>query len=164
VTTRRALAALAGLALATAGGAPRAEDGKDPKAPAKLRIALDRLRPAGVTPAFAAAVEERVCAALAELPALDVVCPSDLAAAAVLAKNAAVFGECASDDCMKRLDEVKAADRRVSGAVERGGKGLVLSLQVTGPDGPGPRVAERLPEDLDAILAKVPGLVKKLFP
>jgi hypothetical protein len=156
----RVLAAVAAVALVAAGGA-RAEDAK---APARVRVGLDRLRAAGVSPALAQAVEERVCAALGELPRVEVVCPSDVAAAAILAKNAAVFGECASDDCMRRVEAANAADQRVSGALEKGEKGVVLSLQLSTPAGPGPRVVEKLPEDLDAIAAKVPRLVKKLFP
>lgn len=154
----RALAACVVVALA-ATGAARADDA----APAKIRLALDPLRVQGVAPALARIVEERVCAALAERPGLDVVCPADVAAAALLARNAAVFGDCASDDCMKRLDEVKAADQRVSGAVEKGEKGIVLSLQLTTAKGPGPRVVEKLPEDVDAIAGKIPGIVKRLF-
>ncbi len=159
--TSRAVAVAAALGLTLAGVAG-AEDSRP--APRKVRIGLDRLRVAGVTPALAEVVEERVCAALGEVSGADVVCPSDVAAAAVLAKNAAVFGECQPDDCMKRVDAVKSADRRVSGAIEHAEKGLVLSLQVTGPEGPGPRIVERLPEDLDGIVAKIPGVVRKLFP
>jgi hypothetical protein len=156
----RVLAAALALGL-LAGADARAEDAK---APAPVRVGLDRLRVAGVSPALAQAVEERVCAALGERPGLEVVCPSDVATAALLARNAAVLGGCQSDDCMKRVDEVKAADQRVSGAVEKGEKGIVLSLQLTKQTGPGPRVVERLPEDLDAIAAKIPGIVKRLFP
>lgn len=152
---------LAAVALALAGGAARAEGADAPK---KVKIGLDRLRALGVSPALAEAVEERVCAALSQASGADVVCPSDVAAAAVLAKNAAVFGECATDDCLRRVEAVKAADRRVTGAIEKGEKGLVLSLQITDPGGPGPRTVERLPEDLDAIEARIPGIVKKLFP
>ena len=155
----RALA-VAALGLALAGGA----HAEEPPAPGKVRVGLEKLRASGVTPAYAEAVEERICAALAELPRLEVVCPSDVAAAAVLAQRAAIFGECRSDDCMKKVEAMKAADRRVTGALERAEKGLVLSLQVTAPEGPGPRVTERVPEDLDALLAKVPAIVKKLFP
>ena len=156
----RALAAAA-LALALAGEAARAEDAK---APPRVRVALDPLRAVGVSPALAEAVEERICAALAERPGLDVVCPSDVAAAALLARNAALFGECQGDECLRRVDAVRAADRRVGGAVERGERGIVLSLQLTGPGGPGPRVVERLPEDLDGIVARIPAVVAKLFP
>lgn len=155
----RVLAAVAAVALAAAAGA-RAEDAQGPR----IRVGLDRLRVAGVSSALAEAVEERICVALGELPGLDVVCPADVAAAALLARNAAVFGECATDDCIRRVEAVRAADRRVSGALEKAEKGVVLSLQVTGPEGPGPRVVEKLPGDLDAIAAKVPKLVRRLFP
>jgi hypothetical protein len=154
---RRALAT--GLALALAAGARAGEPGA-----AKLRIGLEGLRAAGVSRALAEAVEGRVCAALAEASGADVVCPADVAAAVSLAKSAATFGECQPDDCLKRVEAVQRADQRVSGALERGEKGLVLSLQLTRPDGPGPKVVEKVPEDLDGILARVPGAVKKLFP
>jgi hypothetical protein len=154
----RALALASILALAAGGLPSAAEEGQ-----AKVRVALDRLRTAGVPDAFAAAVEERLCAALGARAELEVVCPSDVAAATVLARNAALFGECRSDECMKRVEAVKAADQRVSGAVEKGAEGIVLSLQLTRADGPGPRVVERLPDDLDAVLARVPALVKRLL-
>ena len=159
--TARALAAAAALALAIAPPA-RAED--PAPALARLRVGLERLRASGVDPALAAAVEARVCAAIAESSRADVVCPADVEAAALLAKSAATFGECPPDECMKRVEAVRRADQRVSGALERGEKGLVLSLQLTGPDGPGPKVAEQMPADLDGIASRVPGLVKKLFP
>jgi hypothetical protein len=159
--TLRALAASAALGLALAGAA-RAEE-PAPAAP-KVRVGLEKLRAAGVTPAYAEAVEERVCAALAELPRLEVICPADVAAAALLAQRSVIFGECSSDECVQRVEAMRAADRRVVGALEKGEKGLVLSLQVSSPDGPGPRVAEKVPEDLEALFSKVPGIVKKLFP
>ena len=43
-------------------------------------------------------------------------------------------------------------------------KGLVLSLRLEGPAGAGPRVVERLPEDLDALVGRIPAIVRKLFP
>ncbi len=160
---RRAAAALVALALAVAGAAG-AEEAQAPAPPARVRVGLDRLRVAGVSKALAEAVEDRVCAALGERKDLDVVCPADVAAAMLLAKNAAVFGECQSDDCVRRVDAVKAADRRVTGAIEKGERGVVLSLQITSPSGPGPKVVEKLPVDLDAIAARIPAVVKKLFP
>ena len=157
--TRAARSVALGLALALA-GAGRAEDAG---AAAKPRIALERLRAVRVSDALADAVEHRVCAALAEVAKAEVVCPSDVAAAAQLAREAMLFGECRSDDCLRRVDAIGSAERRVGGALERGDGGLVLSLQLTGPGGPGPRVVERLPEDLEALLARVPAAVKKLF-
>lgn len=154
----RALALAAILVLATCGLPSAAQEG-----PARVRLALDRLRTAGVPDGFAAAVEERLCAALGARAELEVVCPSDVAAATVLARNAALFGECRSDDCMKRVEALKAAEQRISGALERSGKGIVLSLQLTRADGPGPRIVESLPDDLDAVLARVPALVKRLL-
>ena len=155
----RALAVALVLALAT-GGAPRADDASAPK----VRVALDRLRVREVSPALAQVVEDRVCAALGERAGFEVVCPGDVAATALLARNAALLGDCRSDDCMKRVDDVKAADQRVTGAIEKSEKGIVLSLQLTAASGPGPRVAEKLPEDLDAIVERIPAIVKRLFP
>jgi hypothetical protein len=157
--TAGALAAAAALALAVAAPARAADS-----APARLRVGLERLRASGVDPALAAAVEARVCAAIAESSRADVICPADVEAAALLAKSAVTFGECPPDECMKRVDAVRRADQRVSGALERGEKGLVLSLQLTRQDGPGPKVVEQVPADLDGIAARIPGLVKKLFP
>jgi hypothetical protein len=154
----RALAATAVLALA-AGAAARAGDAQP-----RPRLALDPLRVREVSPALAQVVEDRVCAALGERPGIDVVCPADVAAAVLLARNAAVLGECQSDDCLKRVDDARAADQRVTGAVEKGEKGIVLSLQLTTAKGPGPRVVEKLPADLDAVVARIPGIVKQLFP
>jgi hypothetical protein len=154
-----ALAAAAALGLALA-GAVRAEE---PFAPRRVRIGLDRLRATGVSQVLAEAVEERVCAVLAEVADADVTCPSDVAAAALIARNAALFGECRSDDCMKRVEAVRTADRRVSGSLERAEKGVVLSLQLSATDGPGTRVVEKLPEDLDEILARLPAAVRKLL-
>lgn len=159
----RGAAALA-LALALCGGA-RAEEPEEAKAAPRRKVALDPLRVNGVAPALAQAVEDRVCALIGDLADADVVCPSDVAAAATLARTAVVLGECQSDECLRRVDAVKRADRRVTGALERGEPGsLVLSLQVTSEAGPGPRLVEKLPEDLDALVARLPALVKKLFP
>jgi hypothetical protein len=158
VSRRAAAAAALGLALAGAAS------GEEPRPAAPVRVALDPLRAAGVSPAFAEAVQDRVCLALGEVPGVEVVCPADVAAAALLARNAALFGECGSDECARRVEAVRRADRRVSGAVERGEAGIVLSLQLSGPGGPGPRVVERLPEDLEKVMARVPAVVRKLFP
>ncbi len=138
---------------------------KDAKPAARpLRIGLDALRFSGVAAALAEVVEDRVCAALAEAtPGAEVICPSDVAAAAAVAKTAMAFGECQSDECLRRVDAFRSADRRVTGALERGEKGIVLSLQIVGPDGPGPRVVEKLPEDVDALVARVPAAVKRLI-
>jgi hypothetical protein len=131
---------------------------------APLRIALEPLRAAGVSPVLASLVEERVCAALAEAARADVVCPADVEAAAALAKRSMELGECRADDCVRRVDAFRAADRRVTGALERAPGGLVLSLQLAGPAGPGARVAEALPEDVDGLVARLPALVRRLFP
>jgi hypothetical protein len=84
------------------------------------------------------------------------------AAAAVVARGSTVFGECSTDDCLRRLGAWRSADRRVTGTLERGG-GIVLAIGLAGPDGAGPRVVETLPEDLGALGARVPGVVAKLF-
>jgi hypothetical protein len=152
------------VALALAPAASRAGEGA-PAAPAspRPRVALEKLRAAGVSEPLAQAVEERVCATLLEVAKAEVVCPADVAAASALAKNAAMFGECQPDDCLRRVDQLRAAERHVTGAIEQGEKGLVLSLQLTGPSGPGPRVVETLPADLEPLLSRVPAVVQKLF-
>lgn len=132
--------------------------------PARERLALDRLRAPGISEALAEVIQGRICAALAEATRDEVVCPADVAAAAELARQAALFGECATDACLARVDALRAAHRRVAGAIERTGEGLFLSLQLTGPGGPGPLLVERLPEDLDALVASIPGFVKRLLP
>jgi len=132
---------------------------------AKLRIGLDKLRAAGVERTYAELVEQRVCAALAEAArGADVVCPADVEAAARLAKDAMVFGGCQSDDCLKQVDAIRAADARVTGAVERRDGAVVLTLRRTGPAGQAAEAAGRLPEDLDGVAARVPEIVKKLVP
>jgi hypothetical protein len=156
--TVRAPLAAAALALAAAGA------GEPTAARPAPRTALDPLRVDGVSPALAGIVEERVCAALSEAARGEVVCPADVQAATALAKAAMVFGECGSDECLRRVDQALGADRRVAGTLARGEKGVVLSLQLTAPEGPGPRVAETLPEDVDALVARIPPLVQKLFP
>jgi hypothetical protein len=153
--SRRAVA-VALAAVAAAAGAAEPAPG--------ARLALEPLRVRGVALPVAQLVEERVCAALGERPGVDVVCPSDVAAAAALARNAVAFGQSTSDDALKRIDAVKAADRRVTGDLEKGEKGMVLSLQLTTAAGAGPKVSERLPDDLDALVARIPALVKRLFP
>lgn len=131
--------------------------------PQQARIALERLRAPGISEALAEVIQGRVCAALAEVSRAEVVCPSDVAAAAALARQAALFGECATDACLARVDALRAADRRVTGAIERTGEGLFLSLQLSGPGGASPLLVERLPEDLDALVAAIPGFVQKLL-
>jgi hypothetical protein len=157
--TRAVLLVAAG---ALALGAAAAEEPAPPRP--RDRIALERLRAPGVSPALVEVIEERLCAALPEASGAEVICPADVAAAAELARQSALLGECKSEECMKRVDAVRAADRRVRGAIDRSEGGLVLSLQLEGPGGAGPRRVERLPEDLDALVARIPALVKKLFP
>ncbi|HEY6004973.1 MAG TPA: hypothetical protein VIV57_19000 [Anaeromyxobacter sp.] len=158
----RARAALALAAACALGAGAGAEEPVSPRP--RDRIALERLRAPGVSAALVEVVEERICAALGEASGADVVCPADVAAAAELARQSNLLGECKTEDCLKRVDRVRAADRRVTGAIDRSEGGLVLSLQLEGPAGAGPRRVERLPEDLDALVARIPVLVKKLFP
>jgi hypothetical protein len=157
-------------ALVAAGPPPPSAEGAGGRgegtpAPARLRIGLDRLRAAGVEPAWAEAVEQRICAALAEAARdADVVCPADVEAAARLAKDAMIFGGCQSDDCLKQVDAVRAADARVSGALERKDGAVVLTLRLAGRGGRTAEAAGRLPEDLAGVAARVPEIVKKLLP
>jgi hypothetical protein len=128
------------------------------------RVALDPLRAPAIAPALREAVEERLCSEIARAARAEVVCPGDVAAALVAARHSAVFGECATDECLRRVDAMRSAERRVSGALERGEKGLVLSLQLAAGAAPGPRVVEKLPDDLDALLSRLGEAVDKLFP
>jgi hypothetical protein len=136
------------------------------EAPAPRKLALDPLAVrGGVEPSLASVVEQRLCQALAEAAAgADLVCPEDVAAAASMARSEALMGRCPSDECMKKVEELRAAPRRVGGFLERDGKGLVLTLVLREDGVPDPRTASaRLPQELDGLLAGVPGLVKKLF-
>jgi len=133
--------------------------------PARLRLGLDRLRTAGVEKVYSEAVDQRVCAAIAERARdAEVVCPADVEAATLLAKDAMVFGECQADDCLKRVEAVRAADVRVTGALERKDGAVVLSLRLARPGQPAAEAAGKLPEDLDGMAERVPGIVKKLLP
>lgn len=152
---RLAAALLAGLAAAAA----RAGD-----APAPRRLALEKLQARGVSVPLAEVVEERICQALNEVSRAEVICPSDLATVAALARTATMFGECTTDDCVKRVDDAAAAERRVRGALRRGEQGLVLELALVGPDGTLGQASGGLPEDVEALVARVPAIVKKLFP
>jgi hypothetical protein len=156
MTRRLVAAAAAAIALA---GAARGEDA----APKPLRVAVDPLRTTSIATALAELVQDRLCAAVAERPQIEAICPADVAAAAALARSAVAFGACGSDDCLRRLDAYRTADRRITGALARGDGGLVLAVELVGPDGPGTRVIETLPEDLDALVTRLPAIVKKLF-
>jgi hypothetical protein len=160
VSARATLPALVAAALAVAAPARAAEPAPAREGP---RTALDALRVAGVSLALVEVVEERVCAAIGEASPGEVVCPADVAAASALAKSAMMFGECSADECLRRVDRARSADRRVGGTLERGEKGIVISLHLASPAGPGPTVVETLPEDLDALVARIPPLVRKLL-
>jgi hypothetical protein len=80
----RALATAAALALG-ASGAALADDAKPTARP---NVALDPLRNGGVRAMFVQAVEDRICTILGEVSGAEVVCPSEVAAAALLARNA----------------------------------------------------------------------------
>ena len=155
-------AALVAAALAAAsppaGGAGAAGD------QGARRVALERLRSRGVSSALAEAVEERLCSEIARAARAEAVCPGDVAAAVAVARRAALLGECASDDCLRRVEVARAPERRVSGALAQGDKGLVLTLQVTTGAGPGPRIVEKLPADLEALMARLAGVADRLFP
>ncbi len=157
---RAALAAA--LAAAVVAGAARAD--QPPAAAKKLRIALEPLKAPAIAVALVSAVEEQICIEIAGATGAEVVCPGDIAAAAEAARQGAIHGQCSSDECLRRVDEMKVADRRVFASLERGGGGLVLSLQVVDPTGPGGRVVEKLPEDVDGLFSRLPGAVRKLFP
>jgi hypothetical protein len=155
--TRRLVAAAA-LALLALGSA-RAEE------PRKVRLGLDRLRARGVDRTVAETVETRVCAALVERAKdADVVCPSDVDAATQLAKDAMIFGACASDECLKRAEAARAADVRVTGTLERRDGAVVLTLWLARPDAPTRDAQGKLPEGLDGLGERVAAIVQKLLP
>ncbi len=156
---------LAALAAGLAAGIAAVAGAEEP-APAarKPRIALEPLRAPGLSAALVAAVEDRLCAEIAGATGAEVVCPSDVAAAMAVAREAAFHGSCATDECLRRVDAMKDADRRVSGALERGDGVLVLSLQVVDRSGPGGRAVVKLPEDLDGLFSRLPDAVRKLLP
>jgi hypothetical protein len=154
-----AAAAVVGLALGTVARAD------DTKPAGRLRLGLDRLRAAGVEKAYADVVEQQLCAALSERVKDDaLVCPADVEAAAALAKSAMVFGECQADDCLKRVEALRAAADRVTGSLERKDGAVVLSLKLARAGGASVEAAGKLPDDLDGAAERVPGIVKKLFP
>jgi len=150
---------LAALALALAAGGAGAEG------PAAAKLVLDPLDVRGVQRSLAAVVEQRVCQALQDRsPGVDLVCPEDVAAAASIARQDAIMGRCSSEDCMKHVEDLEAGPRRVKGSIERDAKGIVLSLTLRDGAGDPRTVSDRLPEDLDALLARVSPLVGKLLP
>jgi len=133
--------------------------------PVAAKLVLDPLDARGVQRSIAAVVEQRVCQALQERsPGVDLVCPEDVAAAASIARQDVIMGRCSTEECMKHVEELKASPRRVNGRIERDAKGLVLSLVLSEGAGEPRTVSERLPEDLDALLARIPPLVRKLLP
>jgi hypothetical protein len=147
-----------------AAGAAGAEEPAPASAARKVRIALEPLRAPAMSVALVEAVEENLCAAIAAATGADVVCPGDVAAMAVAAREGAILGACATDECLRRVDAMNDADRRVSGSLERGEGVLVLSLQVVDRAGPSGRSVEKLPEDLDGLFSRLPGAVRRLFP
>jgi hypothetical protein len=161
VNARRAALAVS---LAVLGALAVPARGDDAPAPAAKRVALEPLSARGVSVPIAQVVEERICQALGEAAKAEVVCPADVATVTALAKTAGMFGECAADDCVKRVDAATAAERRVRGTLRRGERGLVLELALVGPDGLIRQASDRLPEDVDAMVEHVPAVVKKLFP
>jgi hypothetical protein len=143
-------------------GAPARGDGAP--AAAAQRVALEKLSARGVSVPIAEVVEERICQALGEVAKAEIVCPADVATVTALARTAGMFGECAADDCVRRVDAATAAERRVRGTLRRGEKGLVLELALVGPEGTLRQASDRLPEDVDAMVERVATVVKKLFP
>jgi hypothetical protein len=155
-------ATLLALALAVAPALVPAEGPPEPAAPQKL--VLDPLDLRDVQKALGAAVELKVCQSLSEAsPGVDLVCPEDVAAAMAIARQDAVMGRCASEDCVKRVEEMRAGPRRVTGALVRDGKGVSLRLDLREGMKEPRTVQARLPEDLEALLGAVPALVRQLL-
>ncbi len=132
---------------------------------APLRVALRALRSEGVEPALASLVQSSVCGAMGRQKDVEAICPEDLAAAAELARSSVAFGTCTSEECLRRLEELARADRRVTGEVSRAGDGLLLSLALWEGAAAAPKrkVSERIPADPKALLDRVPEVVQKLF-
>jgi len=137
--------------------------GTDPAAPQK--IVLEPLEVRDAPRALATLLEQRICQALAELqPGVDLVCPEDVAAASTMARNDAIMGTCQSDACMERVEAMRKAPRKVAGSLAREGKVLVLTLVLRVDGIAEPRLAKaKLPDDVEAALARVPALVRELF-
>jgi len=157
---RAALALATALAVSAPSGPSR---GDEPAAP-RPKLVLDPLDAKEVQRSLASAVEGRVCQALGEAsPGVDLVCPEDVAAAMTIARQEALMGRCATEECMRRVEEMKAGPRRVTGAIRPDGKGLLVRLDLR--DGmKEPRSVEaHLPGDLDALFAGLPGLVQRLL-
>ncbi|MFO0580915.1 MAG: hypothetical protein U0229_01440 [Anaeromyxobacter sp.] len=148
------LAALALAALAAAGEGGPAQ-----------KLVLEGLDAREAPRPLAGLVEQRLCQALGErLANADLVCPEDVAAATEMARNDAIMGRCSSDACLDRVEEMRRAPRRLSARMARDGKGWLLTLVLRTDGEPEPRIAKaRLPDDADAILSRVPDLVKQLL-
>jgi len=137
--------------------------GADPAAPTKL--VLEPLEVRDAPRPLATLLEQRICLALAELqPGVDLVCPEDVAAASTMARNDAIMGTCRSDACMERVEAMRKAPRKVTGSLARDGKALLLTLVLRVDGVTEPRLAKaKLPDDVEAALARVPALVKELL-
>lgn len=135
-----------------------------PAAPSRPRIVLERLSLKGVEKALGETIEGQLCQALGAAAQAEAICPDDIAAAATLARQSALFGECTTDDCMRRVDAIRDAERRVSGSLTIADDGIVLSLTLSERNGqPISRTLQKLPKDLDGCVAAAPEVLKKLF-
>ena len=154
-----------GLALLLAAFLPVVAAAGDAVPAASLRVALRTLRSEGVAPALVSLVQSAVCTEIGRQKNVEAVCPEDLAAAAEVARASAAFGTCASDECLRKLEELAKADRRVTGELSRAGDGLLLSLALWegGATRPERKVSERIPSDPKALLDRVPEVVRALF-
>jgi hypothetical protein len=151
---RTALAALA-LALAAAAG------GEEPRPPERLR--LHKLEVRGVAGPLAELIEMRLCVALGEAAAREVLCPEEAAAVAELVRQEAVLGTCQSDDCLRRAERATASGPQVRGTLVGQGDGLKLSLTLTGAAGRLARAEALLPADLEKAAARLGPLARALL-
>jgi hypothetical protein len=99
-------AALAAVLVAGSAAGPAAANRPAPAA-TSIRIALEPLRAPALSAVLVAAVEEKLCADMAEATGAEVVCPGDIAAAAEAARQSAIHGECLTDECLRRVDAMK---------------------------------------------------------
>jgi len=154
-----------GRALLLAAFLPAADAVAEAAPPAPLRVALRTLRAEGVEPSVASFVQSAVCTGIGRQKDVEAVCPEDLEAAAEVARASTAFGTCTSDECLKKLEEVAKADRRVTGEVSRSGDGLVLTLALWEGEAARPerKISERIPSDPEGLLERIPEVVRKLF-
>jgi hypothetical protein len=159
---RAGVVALA-LLLGPAGQAQEPGPGESPPPPPPTRLRLHRLEARGLSTALVGAIEERLCQALSEAGRADVVCPSDVASAAELARQGMIFGACQTEACLADVERAAAASLEVRGQLVRDGERLRLTLTLRSPTGLESRAEALLPSALEPLLAGLPALARQLL-